>query len=218
MHALMRYALWVHRRTENSAEGGDSPSQGFDRMPEVRKVLELHLRPERDPSLAIRAVYGQWFPWLVLIDTEWAKTRKDEIFPAVPTQADLRQAAWDAYVVFCQPYDSTAELLEEEYGRALDHLNSPTGEGSHLRDPANRLTEHLMQLYWRGKLALDEDEGLLQRFYANAGDTLRGYAIEFIGRSLLNTDGEISTEIVARLQALWEYRLAAVYGENWNLG
>jgi hypothetical protein len=41
-----------------------------------------------------------------------------------------------------------------------------------------------MNLYWRGKLAEDDPNGLIARFYQKADPKLRHWALEFIGRSL----------------------------------
>ncbi|MEH2338206.1 hypothetical protein [Nostoc sp.] len=67
-----------------------------------------------------------------------------------------------------------------------------------------------MTLYWCGKLNLDESEGLLGRFFELASDTLRAYALEFVGRNLKNTQDEVDPEILNRLQLLWEKRLEIV--------
>jgi hypothetical protein len=42
------------------------------RLPEAqRDALDAHLDPHVDPSLAVRAVYGRWLPWLLLLDEAW---------------------------------------------------------------------------------------------------------------------------------------------------
>lgn len=209
MHAIVRYALWVRRHLKASPDGRTSVGRGFDAMPEVRDVLDFHLDPDRDPSLAVRAVYGQWFPWLAFLDSRWAATRKDAIFPAAPDQEARREAAWEAYVVFCRPYDVAFELLKDQYAWAIERIGAYTAGKRHVGNPEQRLAEHLMELYCRGRLALDESDGLLKRFYAKADDNLRAHAMAFIGRGLNNTDGKVSQEILNRLKALWEYRLAA---------
>lgn len=209
MHAVVRYALWVRRHLEVPPHGQARIDRGFDEMPEVREVLELHLDPTRDPSLAVRAVYGRWFPWLALLDSRWAAAYVHTIFPTTPDQAPLRQAAWEAYIVLCDPYDAVFDILRHEYAWAVEHISSCTASGSHLRDPAQRLAEHLMQLYWRGRLVLEEPGGLLQRFYTKAGDTVRGHAIAFVGRALHETEGDVPAYIIERLKALWEHRMAA---------
>jgi hypothetical protein len=66
-----------------------------------------------------------------------------------------------------------------------------------------------MVFYLRGKLSLNEPNGLLARFYTKANDALRGYALSFIGRSLHDRTVTVPREIIERLQILWERWLAA---------
>lgn len=209
MHAVIRYALWVHRHGRTATDGSFRPPAGLALMPEVREVLEAHLDPLRDPSLATRAVYGQWFPWLVLIDPEWAASQVCRIFPRSEAEAPLRDAAWETYVVLCQPYDSVWEILREEYQLAIERLGADRLERRRLADPEERLAEHLMILYWRGKLELEEPEGVLARFYEKAGDSLRAHAVGFIGRALCEPGGKIPPPVVERLKVLWASRVSA---------
>ena len=160
-------------------------------MPEVREILDTHLDPARDPSLAIRAVYGQWFPWIALLDAEWAKSRVAKIFPTDEVLQPLRNAAWDTYVIFCPPYDNVFELLQDEYARAVEAVGSPRTEQRQLADPDEKLGEHLMTYYWRGKLRFDQPGPLLEKFFAKASDELRAHALDFIGRSLRITESPV---------------------------
>src|SRR5207245_259624 len=61
--------------------------------------------------------------------------------------------------------------------------------------------------YWRGKLKLKDRKGLLPRFWEKADDKIRAHAMEFVGRSLGNTEHKIPARILRRIQALWESRL-----------
>ncbi len=214
MHAVVGYALWVRWHLQvhpGQAEVGD----GLDEMPEVRDVLELHLDPSRDPSLAVRAVYGWWFPALVLLDARWAAAHVHAIFPPTPDHAPLRQASWNAYLIFNNPSDAVFAILRSVYMWAVGHIDYTAGSGgSHLRPPAQRLAEHLMQLYWAGMLALEEPGGLLDRFFMEADDMVRSHAIAFVGRALYKTEGNIPLLVVERLQALWERRIAAAKVTN----
>lgn len=185
MHAVVRYALWVKRHAERE-EGQDA---GFDSMPDVRRVLDDRL--QRDRSTAIRAVYGQWFPWLVSLDAEWAKEAVPKIFPVDQAQRNLRDAAWETYVIFCQPYDNVFNVVREEYARAVERIGTAEKEGDRLADPEERLAEHLMALYWRGKIELHEPGGLLSIFYEKAGISLRTHALHFVGWALHGTDETI---------------------------
>jgi len=206
MHAVVRYALWVRRHLEQESDAQGRLAKGFGEMPEVREVLEAHLDPGRDPSLAIRAVYGQWFPWLVLLDADWARAHAAKIFPQNSESAAYFDAAWNTYVVFCRPYDSVLEILRLFYLFAVERIGVRRDDTRWPEDPDKRLAEHLMVFYWRGKLALDDR--LLVRFWEKAPDAVRAHALEFVGRSLKQTKGDIPAEILDRLRRLWEQRLA----------
>ena len=54
MHAVVRYALWVRRHIELTSYRKEHIKQGFEEMPEVREILDYHLKPSHDPALAIR--------------------------------------------------------------------------------------------------------------------------------------------------------------------
>ena len=110
MFAVVAYALWVHRAREDRSH---YPTSGtFGMMPEVREVLGRHLDPRRDPSVAVRAVYGRSFPWIALIDEEWASRATLLIFPEDDeTGGELRDAAWHSYILYNQPYDAMLRVL-----------------------------------------------------------------------------------------------------------
>lgn len=213
MHNVVRYALWVRHYVEQGENGEEQVVRGFDTMPEVREVLDWHLNPRNDPSLAVHSTYGQWFPWLVTLDQPWTIQRMPEIFPSDAALYDRYKAAWDAYVVFCRPYNKTFDILREEYYRAVKLLGMTSGEQQHSNNPEEHLAQHLMSYYWSGKVDIDEPEGLLPLFFTHAPEKLRGYIFEFAGRSLYNTD-EVDALILVRLQALWEWRMERVQTQS----
>lgn len=209
MHATVRYALWVRRHLDKQADGKERGAHGFDEMPEVREILDGHLDVSRDPSLAIRAVYGQWFLWLVLLDPDWARTRVTQIFSAGESERTFRDAAWETYIIFCAPYDNVFEVLRDQYAAAVERLGEVTGGRRRLADADEQLVEHLMIFYWRGKLDEDEPNGLLRQLWSRASDKLRGHALSFVGRALHETKDAIPVKVLQRLKKLWENRLAA---------
>ena len=213
MHSVIKYALWVRRHLQKLPDGAERLARGLGEMPEVRSVLEYRLKPENEASLAIRSVYGQWFPWIGLIDKTWAGEYAALIFPAQEESHALWEAAWETYVRFCAPFDDTFGLLSSQYRLAVSRIREPDDRRG-IDAPESRLTEHLMTFYWRGKLALDDREGLLAHFYALAPVSLRAHAIEFIGRSLYETKGAVETTIVDRFKALWASRLEWVRASN----
>lgn len=204
MHAVIRYALWVLRHLEKEPNGKDRLTKGLSEMPEVREVLEAHLDLTKEPSLAIRAVYGQWFPWLVLLDPDWARNQAPRIFPQEPEKRVFLLAAWNAYIMFCRPYDNVLEILRPFYDMAADQISVSHGEARRPPDCDEKLAEHLMVFYWRGKLSFKDP--LLVKFWEKAPDALRAHAIAFVGQALKQTEGGVSAEILDRLKRLWERR------------
>jgi len=210
MHTVVHYALWVWRDAEGAADGEERLAGNFDEMPEVRTVLDHHLNPDEDSSLAVRAVYGMWFPQLVLLDASWAVHNVSKIFPSQESLSELRRAAWGAYVIFQFPYDRVFEILHGEYEHAVQQLGSGPGEEWISAHPVERLVEHLMGRYWQGKLNPEDSEDLLAQFYNVAPDELRARAVEFLTRHLRNPAVEESEEVLTRLRTLWEVRLGSL--------
>ncbi|WP_167844822.1 hypothetical protein [Scytonema millei] len=210
LRAVVRYALWIRHHFEQISEGAERLEQGFDNMPEVPLVLDEHLNPDKEPSLAIRTVYGEWLPWLNLLDPHWTIQSIGKIFPQDEIFSDMRRAAWESYITNSNVYDNVFDVLREEYCYRVEQIASALIETPKLTHPDEGLSEHLMTLYWRGKLNLDEPEGLLARFFELASDALRSYALRFVGRSLDNTKDAIDPEILNRLQLLWEKRIDSV--------
>ncbi|MCK4341379.1 MAG: hypothetical protein KAY37_06620 [Phycisphaerae bacterium] len=207
MHAVIRYALWLRRRWEESDDRNELISRGFDAMPEVRDVLERHLDPMADSSLAVRAVYGQWFPWLCLLDQRWAAERAGAIFAEESQSDSMREAAWSSYISYCPAYNGVFQVLRRFYATAIERLPDSQSENDHIRGPAHRLAEHLMTYYGRGVIGVDDD--LIDQFFSSAPAAIRGRAIEFVGWSLGREEGDITEEVLERFRILWETRAAA---------
>jgi len=203
LHAVFEYALWIRRYLEKECDT-EKLEKGFEEMPEVREVLEKHLNIDQDPALAIRSIYGEWFPWLVLLDSKWAEKNACRIFPLSERERAYFDAAWSTYISFCQPYNNVFGILREQYLHAIKIIGLKDRIAG-LYEPDNHLAEHLMTFYWRGKIELID--AILTEFWSKAPDSLRGHAIESIGQALKATEKPISEEIINRLKALWGKRL-----------
>jgi hypothetical protein len=194
MHAMFEYGLWVARNTTDR-------KISLEDIPEMKEELVAHLDPEKDPSLAIRSVYGQYFPWLNLLDTNWSREARLKIFSN--DQYGLGDAAWDSYITFCKAYDDTFRIIRDVYVKYAAKLSESKVNGDRERTTEN-LAAHLITFYWRSKLELADD--CFVTFYQYAPLRLRKYAIEFIGRSLRNNNGRIEKNIESRLRVFYEWR------------
>ncbi len=195
-YAILAYAIWVHKRSEDLT----SP-QGFGIMPEVRAVLETHLDPNYEKSLAIRAIYGRSFPTLFAIDQRWAITHKQSIFSLEPELSAYLDTAWEAYITFRNPTEVMYDALEDYYHLAVSKL-SIKGETTELSRSTQRLIEHIMQYYWHGKISLAND-GIIDLFMSVQNQKAHSHAISYIGRTLGISTESLSAPVVGRLKQLW---------------
>lgn len=147
-------------------------------------------------------MYGQWFPWLVLLDRNWASENVSRVF-AVDDE-DYWNAAWNTYVTFNRPYDNVVEVMQKQYWAAVLRLNEAQPLSKDRDESPTRLAHHLVVLYGRGR---PEAEPLLTEFFNRAPQWLRGDAIGHIGWSL-GEGGEIPENVIRRFQSLWESRRA----------
>jgi len=209
LSAVIRYGVWVQEHLDKSAGDSSQPASSFESMPEVRQVLDHHLDPANDPSAAIRSVYGRWLPTLYWLDSSWVAARVEKIFPTAADEFRLHLAAWDAFIGFTNPYKKLLHLLKDEYRAAVERIGANLPEQQLSADRDERLAEHLMVLYWWGDLSLEEDQGLMSRFYENATPELSAKAMHFLGRCLRDNK-ELPEEAIDRLKNIWAWRFAQI--------
>jgi hypothetical protein len=200
MHAALKYGRWLWQAWEKEE---NQREHTFDHLPEVREVLDRHLDPLVENTLTVRSIYGQYFPLLTYFDASWAGQAVEKIFPGdAPT---LWWGAWIPYLQFGGAYDNVFKLLQRQYSVSIEQL--PARAVKEKREGwVEHLGSHLMVFYWRGLIGLGDDD-LLGRFMERATPPMRKQALDFIGRSLLNSPGTVPEEVLARLMALWESRM-----------
>ena len=204
MEAAVQYALWVHRAVTGKAIELFS----MNSIPEVRQRLERHLDPSSEPTRAVRAVFGRWYPWLLFLDRHWAEAATSRIFP--PDNDAFRNSAWEAYITNCRAYIEPFRVLRGYYSNAVDQLKYTDSEPNKWYGSIGRKTgEHLMAMLWSGDLAWGTDNDLLRRFFENASVPEASHAIDSVGRSLYGRD-DVPGEVLERLRAFWEHLADAV--------
>ena len=210
---VIQYALWVRRHTEkrNAGEETGAP-KGFDVMPEVREVLDRHLDPKQDASLAVRSVYGEYFPLLACLDEDWGREHLTFVFPREPEYLALREVAWTSCVTFIRggSRPDVFEMLEVDYLWAINKIGSWTNVSLRMANPDEKLAEHLAVFYWYGEIELGDAATVLGAFYAKAPALLRGHIIHFLGEQLQDKTLVLEPEVRSRLENLWLSRIENV--------
>lgn len=198
MHAVVRYVLWVERSL-----GEEEQSGGLGFAPEAKDLLERHLDLAVEPSLAIRAVYGQWFPQFVRLDTDWARQLAPLVFPTAPDLSAQFDAAWNAYVVFNRPYTGVFAVLGDAYRHAIEKTGERDDTPPHADSPEERLGDHLLTYRVLGATTAGGDD-LFAMFWRVAGSALRKQVLTQAGWSLERSP-ELDAEVGARFTATWEW-------------
>lgn len=120
----------------------------------------------------------------------------------------LRDAAWDAYVRRDRILDVMVTLLRTEYMQAIEHID-PTVDTQRWEGTVDgQLAYHLMTFYWRGLIGLDDDNGLIARFFAQAPAALRAHALHIVGRTLYKRREPLPPDDSERCKRLWEWCVA----------
>lgn len=204
IQAAIRYGIWL----KSSVPEDKRKDWSIDKnAPELLKVLNDHLDTEIDPSVGIRALYGERLGNLAWLDTIWVEEHVKDIFPDDPEKQKYFDAAWETFITFNTAYDNFMPMLIPQYQRAVEEIGKHTDGKHHLENPEQSLAQHLILFYCRGKIPLEKD--LLKDFYAAAPLELRAEVIDFIGRSAKNGE-TMAVPIRNRFIALAEKRLKEI--------
>src|SRR5262249_27051528 len=76
-------------------------------------------------------------------------------------------------------------------------------------DPIAHLGEHLFAHYLWANDQLDNETGLLRRFYEKTSSKQWAALFDHVGRSLSNSPGDLEAGLKARVKAFFEFRLKA---------
>jgi hypothetical protein len=199
LQAAVAYAVWLYHAL---TQGDQQPSAAFlQGAPEVLALLEAHLNPAEDPSIAVRAVLGRTFSILFALDRRWATANAASIFPA--EDSAVREAAWGSYVIYTPPYNNVLDVLRPIYQRSAELAGSDPRRFDWMNaDPAAKLGEHIATFYWRGVITLDDE--LLTTYWRNATVAARTQTVDFLGRSA-HEASTLTGDVENRLLALWAW-------------
>ncbi len=194
LEAVIEYGVWKQRR---------DPDSSFE---DVISILERHLDPVTDPSVAVRSVIGRNFSNLVAFDRPWAENAASRIFPAGEELRHLWTAAWDGYLWRGLQNKPTWLALRDQYALAIRRVEPGNGElRQRGRDQA--LGNHLVSLYWSGEIGLED--GLFADLLAVADEELLRSLLETVGRCLVPDGPSLEEPVLRRLLTLWDSRVAS---------
>ncbi len=214
--AVIDYAVWVKR---NLVETGHTTQEiGLSSVPEARQLLERHLSPDIEPSVAVASVFGRRFADLYYLDTEWIIANKGKIFPADEALYSRREAAWESFIIFSRPRRELFEVLEAEYVEAVEALATRVPLWRQSLHHPEYLGIHLWNLYIWGTVELESHQEILRKFYERAADDLIGKLHWKIGWEFHEDRPVLGEPEFIRVQALWEWRLISLpdneYGDE----
>jgi hypothetical protein len=205
VEACLSYARWVADHVKREVDGHETVPGGFTSMPEVEEMLVWQLEPENRTFEAL-AVIGLHLGLLFWIDRDWLAKNADRIFDlrglgeSVPRPHGW--AAWNSFLVWVRPHIEFYRIFGEQFGYAVEQ--SATIQTDQSRDgPMEHLGEHLLVLYARGQLSLQEDSIVLD-FITKTSSSVRRHGMGFLGRILWREE-DLPPEMVERLVALWEH-------------
>lgn len=199
LEMVVKYALWVSRSTP----AAPTAARSFDSMPEVREVLQERLDAATERTIAVRSVYGRFLPQLFWLDPEWTREHVWQIFPTDPELAEPRDAAWESFVLATPAYTDLFRALRTQYEDAARRLESPRFEWHHLGDPLVALGRHVVTMYWRGEVPLEDE--LMRALFSGLDAKRREEILDFVGQTLRGEE-KVEAHVLSRLQALWEWR------------
>jgi len=214
IEAAFEYARWVGEHIKKRNGNQDVIPGGFNTMPEVRKMLEWQLASE-NRSIEALSIIGARVGLVHWIDKEWLEKNASNLFylEGIEQEPPVTKgwAAWNAFLVWVRPHVEFYKLFRNQFAYAVVQAAKVNMENDSFNQPVFRLGEHLMLLYGRGQLGLDDDNALLRRFIDTSKPAIRRHSIGFVGRCLGDDSSEkIPTQILKRFMTLWEVYWASV--------
>lgn len=205
--AAFDYARWVANHIKEMDGKREIVRGGFDIMPEVREMLQWQIA-SRNRTVEVFAIIGSRIGLIYWIDEAWLAGNSEHLFnlqglKANPPAAE-GWAAWNAFLVWVGPHVALYRLFRSQFAYAVEQAAQVESIERARQQPMNQLGVHLMTLYGRGQLGLNDDGGLLRRFIESAHPDIRRHAIGFVGGSL-EVKGEVPADVLDRFMSLWDF-------------
>ncbi len=209
VEAGLEYARWVANHIKKSEGQQETVPGGFDAMPKVREMLEWQIASE-NRSFEVMSVIGSRVGLIYWIDKQWLADNANRLFQLEGIRqtppAAQGWAAWNAFLVWVRPHIEFYRVFKSQFAYAVDQAASVQLPERSGEQPMYHLGEHLVILYGRGQLGLDDDGRLLRGFVERSNPEVRRHTIGFVGRTLKRDEGDekMPEEVVTRFMDLWD--------------
>ncbi len=205
--AALEYARWIANHIKETNGKREIIPNGFNAMPEVRDMLKKQIESS-NRCFEVMSVIGSKISLLYWIDRDWLSKNTENIFQLRGIEQTLSiaegWAAWNAFLIWVRPHIEFYRLFKHQFAYTVKQATKVELAEDTSEQPMYHLGEHLMLLYGRGQLGLDDDNGLLRTFLEKANSKIRRHAIEFIGQSL-EGEKDLPCEISERFMELWDF-------------
>ncbi len=194
--AVIEFAKWRQRLASS-----------MTMEPRVAKLLAEHLGS--DPSIGVRAVYGERFVTLLRLDRDWVTANLAVIFGDDMPNSDLGRVAWEAFLFSTQPHPELFAFLERYYAQAVAHWG---GDDSDESSSSSRLAYHIAAYYVWGVVGLD-GASLVSTLVENAPPHARAHFVSTFGE-WLRANSTLPDDVKDRLVGFWEWFAARAVGDR----
>src|SRR5277367_1033727 len=148
VEAMIRYGRWIKLATP---EPDFTPAL----LAPVFEVLEQKLDAAKEPSAAVREMFGMQFRTVAWLGLEWFLSVIPKLFPGkdgTKEEKTLDRFAWNSYLQYCGPVGEPLPATRKRYLMAISALRK--GEDS-VGENDRTLASHLTQYYGYGVIELD---------------------------------------------------------------
>ncbi len=197
--ALISFALWRGRFLSRQEP---PPESRLDEH--TRQLLDLEVDPAIEPEASVHSAFGQFISNLYWLDSEWARSRWQLIFP----QSSRHQSHWDAALLGQVAYGGRCtrdlyDLLRLEYRRALTEPPDLTEERKRTFE---KLGDWLALAFWWGWEPIDGEDSLIGTLFDDGPEVTQLSFLWTIGRALRDDPTEATSQRWQDLRKLWASR------------
>ena len=197
LESLVNFGFWL-RRQDPEAD-----------VSEVTTILEKRFAPETEWPLSLpeRAILGQKYGSIFLLNEVWATEHKSDLFPQddLPAWAE----AFDSFLRFNRPFESLFEVLRGDFEFALQQSSNVEMQERLRGEPVDPLGRHLFTYYLWDVYPLRGETSLLERYYQQTDGERSEWAnlFDYVGRALRNSGKHLDDTLRDRSIQFFEWRL-----------